>query len=55
MSSDDVTVKFANMEEALMFRAALQTLAAFLPRIDEAIREYTHCDTAPVDKGDIRI
>jgi len=51
MSSDEVTFKFVNMEQALMFRAALQTLADFIPWVDEAIREYTHVDTAHADKG----
>lgn len=55
MNSDEVTFKFASMEEALMFRAALQTLAGFMPRVDEAIREYAHLETAPADTGEIQI
>jgi hypothetical protein len=54
MSSDEVTFKFVNMQQALMFRASLQTLADFLPRVDEAIREYAHLDTARTDKGEIQ-
>lgn len=53
MSSDEVTFKFVNMEQALMFRAALQTLANFIPRVDEAIREYAHLDTAHAERGEI--
>jgi hypothetical protein len=54
MNSDEVTLKFASMEEALMFRAALQTLAGFIPRVDEAIREYAHLETAHTDTGEIQ-
>jgi|GEM_PF-6275792 len=53
MSSDDVTFRFVNMEQALMFRAALKTLADFIPRVDEAIREYAHIETTHADKGEI--
>jgi len=54
MTNDEVTFKFVNMEQALMFRAALQTLADFLPRVDEAIRQYAHLETTPADKGEIQ-
>ncbi len=54
MNSDEVTFKFVSMEQALMFRAALQTLADFIPRVDEAVREYAHLDTAYADKGEIQ-
>ena len=54
MNSDEVTFKFVSMEQALMFRAALQTLADFIPRVDEAVREYAHLDTAHADKGEIQ-
>lgn len=54
MNSDEVTLKFVNMEQALMFRAALQTLANFIPRVDEAIREYAHLETASADTGEIQ-
>jgi hypothetical protein len=54
MSSDEVTFTFVNMEQALMFRAALQTLANFIPRVDDAIREYAHLDTTSADKGEIQ-
>ncbi len=55
MPNDEVTFKFVNMEQALMFRAALQTLANFIPVVDEAIREYAHLDTACADKGEIQM
>jgi hypothetical protein len=53
MNSDEVTFKFVNMEQALMFRAALQTLANFMPMVDEAIRQYAHLETTLADKGEI--
>ena len=53
MSSDEVTFKFVNMEQALMFRAALQTLSGFIPLVDEAIREFAHLETAHADTGEI--
>lgn len=55
MNTDELTLKFVNMDQALMFRAALQTLADFIPQVDEAIREFTHSDTVPADKGQIDI
>jgi hypothetical protein len=54
MANDEVTFKFVNMEQALMFRAALQTLADFIPWVDEAIRQYAHLDTISADKGEIQ-
>jgi hypothetical protein len=54
MNSDEVTFKFVNMEQALMFRAALQTLANFIPQVDEAIREYAHLGTTHADTGEIQ-
>jgi hypothetical protein len=53
MNSDEVTFKFVNMEQALMFRAALQTLANFIPEVDEAIRQFAHLQTVSGDKGQI--
>jgi hypothetical protein len=54
MANDELTLKFVSMEQALMFRAALQTLANFIPRVDEAIREYAHLETTSADKGQIQ-
>jgi hypothetical protein len=54
MANDEVTFKFVNMEQALMFRAALQTLADFIPWVDQAIREYAHLDTISADKGEVQ-
>lgn len=53
MNSDELTFKFVNMEQALMFRAALQTLANFIPQVDEAVRQYAHLNTTSADKGEI--
>jgi hypothetical protein len=53
MSNDEVTLRFVNMEQALMFRAALQTLADFIPAIDETIREYAHLETVSAETGQI--
>ena len=54
MSGEEVTFKFVNMEQALMFRAALQTLVDFIPNVDEAIREYAHLGTTHADTGEIQ-
>jgi hypothetical protein len=54
MNGDEVTLTFVSMDQALMFRAALQTLANFIPQVDEAIRQYAHLDTASADTGEIQ-
>ncbi len=33
MNSDEVTLKFASIEQTLMFRAALQALTKFVPMV----------------------